>query len=414
MWLQRRIQNSLRRIHPGCSTQPFCASSSFTVYDTESREASAVAARPNAAVLWYSCGPTVYDAAHVGHARAYVCQDIIRRIIENIMQQPLLYVMGMTDVDDKIIQRSGELGRPWRQHAAAYESMFLRDMQALGVHLPHHIVRVSEHIPTILEHIREIEAAGVTYSTPSGLYFDVGAFPGTYGKLRANSAQQEEPPAESSTVGASDKRSPADFALWKASKEGEPSWASPWGEGRPGWHIECSAMAAKVLGKKLHLHSGGIDLAFPHHTNEIAQTEASLLPAGCCCGPEAHPVLDSFKWVDAWMHCGHVHIQGTLRVPPPLLTPPLTALCLFFRRAENVQVAEKLRVRTRHATRAGRKCRHCVPHVVLAAPLPQQRDLGRCQRAASCYRRAVVGNVEQPHTGGRASSVGSTSALWSR
>jgi len=234
------------------------------------------------------------------------------------MQQPLMYVMGMTDVDDKIIQRATEEGRSWRQHAAAYESMFLRDMQALGVQLPHHIARVSEHIPTIVAHIQEIESAGLAYRTPSGLYFDVGAFPGKYGKLRPQSSEAASVSAPSN-VGLSDKRSPADFALWKAAKAGEPSWSSPWGEGRPGWHIECSAMAAKVLGKKLHMHSGGVDLAFPHHTNEIAQTEASLLPAGgagrACCGGGASPAeaLQGFKWVDAWMHCGHVHIEGMLR-----------------------------------------------------------------------------------------------------
>ncbi len=312
MWqnvLRRRtVPNSRSLCAPG---KPLIRQfSSLTVFDSELQKHASVSAPPGAALLWYSCGPTVYDSAHAGHARAYMCQDIIRRIIENVLNQPLLYVMGMTDVDDKIIQRANTEGRSWRQHAAAHESMFLQDLQSLGIIPPHHIARVSEHIPTIIAHIEEIVAAGLTYSTPSGLYFDVHAFPGEYGKLRSHAADNPES-LPSAAIGASDKRSAADFALWKACKEGEPSWDSPWGAGRPGWHIECSAMAGKVLGKKLHLHSGGVDLAFPHHTNEIAQTEASVLPPSSCCGASGAAALKDFKWVDAWMHCGHVHIEGT-------------------------------------------------------------------------------------------------------
>uniref|UniRef100_A0A8C9F392 Cysteinyl-tRNA synthetase 2, mitochondrial n=1 Tax=Pavo cristatus TaxID=9049 RepID=A0A8C9F392_PAVCR len=217
---------------------------------------------------WYSCGPTVYDHAHLGHACSYVRFDIIRRILTHFFETEVIMVMGITDVDDKIIKRASEMNISPVALARMYEEDFKQDMASLKVLPPTVYMRVTENIPQIISFIKTIIANGQAYATSQGnVYFDVKSWGERYGVLTAVS-----PDTEGEAVG-TDKRHGRDFALWKAAKPQELSWSSPWGKGRPGWHIECSTISSAVFGKQLDIHSGGIDLAFPHHENEIAQCE---------------------------------------------------------------------------------------------------------------------------------------------
>ncbi|KAI9006865.1 tRNA synthetases class I (C) catalytic domain-containing protein [Hyaloraphidium curvatum] len=359
-------------------------------------------------VKWYSCGPTVYDASHMGHARSYITFDIIRRILADYFSFDILYVMNITDIDDKIIVRArhnylfeefrdanptvtaevaGEArkawdafvaknfgGKPWdevvkaktagtvsedpkfeirygaasntlsllestavgspsaeffsssalrdvlapyldslkgstvsdpavfRRLAAHWEREFLVDMRALNVRPPDLMTRVSEYVPEIVTFVQRIVANGFGYESGGSVYFDTLAFDRhpdhTYAKLEPWSAGNMKLVEEGEgdlSLGLSEKKSPADFALWKASKPGEPAWESPWGQGRPGWHIECSAMAYETLGETMDVHSGGVDLKFPHHDNEIAQSEACF---------------KCRQWTNYFLHAGHLHIDG--------------------------------------------------------------------------------------------------------
>ncbi|GBG86559.1 hypothetical protein CBR_g41622 [Chara braunii] len=376
-----------------------------------------VPAKGGRQVTWYICGPTVYDSSHVGHARNYVTFDIIRRILEEFFGYDVFYVMNVTDVDDKIInrarrmhllqkyaesQKSAEqvfkdaasaLGEEidkqekklkgveadtlaattsrqredlanalaqeklkleklqaaaavlskereslldpsksakealagilaiaadaiassldakegasvtdlaiFRSHAAKYEQEFFEDMQALGMRPPDVICRVTESMPVIKDYVQKIVDNGFAYLSQGSVYFDTAAFKKAghfYGKLCPWAVGQSTLAAESeANFETKEKRDPNDFALWKASRPGEPSWESPWGKGRPGWHIECSAMASDIIGDVLDLHSGGCDLRFPHHDNELAQAEAYFCNS---------------QWCNYFLHSGHLHIDG--------------------------------------------------------------------------------------------------------
>ncbi|KAG9335010.1 hypothetical protein JZ751_006151 [Albula glossodonta] len=217
---------------------------------------------------WYSCGPTVYDHAHLGHACSYVRFDIVQRILSRVFGINVIHVMVITDIDDKIIKRALEENISPTVLARMYEEEFKNDMISLRVLPPAVYMRVTENIPHIIKFIQGIIRNGHAYSTSQGdVYFDIKSIGNKYGKLMGMGDTIGEP-------GDSDKRDPRDFALWKGAKPQEPNWESPWGPGRPGWHIECSTIASSVFGNQLDIHSGGIDLAFPHHENEIAQCEA--------------------------------------------------------------------------------------------------------------------------------------------
>ncbi|KAG0231526.1 hypothetical protein BGW42_000171 [Actinomortierella wolfii] len=372
-------------------------------------------------VTWYACGPTVYDATHIGHARNYVTLDILHRVIEDYFGYNVLFVENVTDIDDKIIKRArqnylfnnykaatttvtpeaiAKAEEAWKLYAdselkaidataaeqwatfaakvtsdAAYKSSiatahpkfpmhfsalseaydaieaakkspsttdaaafceankttlsnlldkelshtvsdpkifrdlaaywegeFFKDMDTLGVRRPDILTRVSEYVPEIVNFVQGIINNGFAYEAEGSVYFDVASFDGKNGNFYAKlcpwskgDASLMEESEGSLGIKLSGKKSSMDFALWKASKPGEPAWDSPWGPGRPGWHIECSVMASEVLGSTMDLHSGGIDLAFPHHDNEIAQSEAYH---GCN------------QWVNYFTHCGHLHVEG--------------------------------------------------------------------------------------------------------
>ncbi|ADY73960.1 cysteinyl-tRNA synthetase [Desulfurobacterium thermolithotrophum DSM 11699] len=221
-------------------------------------------------VKMYVCGPTVYDHAHIGHARSAIVFDVIRRWFE-YRGYRVIYVRNYTDVDDKIIKRSKEEGIPWYEVAKKYIESYEEDMKALNIKEPTYKPKVTEHIEEIIEMIKGLIAKGYAYESEGDVYFSVEKF-SEYGKL--SKRKTEELIAGARIEPGEKKKNPLDFALWKKSKEGEPGWESPWGIGRPGWHIECSAMAMKYLGRTMDIHGGGLDLIFPHHENEIAQSEA--------------------------------------------------------------------------------------------------------------------------------------------
>lgn len=256
-------------------------------------------------VKWYICGPTVYDSSHIGHASNYMRFDVVRRLLSDYFGYDVLVQMNVTDVDDKIIMRANEREISFDSLSREFEQEFLEDMEALNVRPADFVTRVSEYIPEIVAYVQQIIDNGFGYEKDGSVYFDTTSFVESghsYGKLEPWSVGKEELMAEGEgKLTAGDdavklaKRSPNDFVLWKRSKPNEPTWDSPWGPGRPGWHIECSAMASNILGQEIDIHAGGVDLRFPHHSNEIAQAEAYH-----CCD----------QWVNYWLHSGHLHIDG--------------------------------------------------------------------------------------------------------
>jgi len=326
-------------------------------------------------VSWYICGPTVYDSAHLGHARNYMTFDIIRRIMTDYFRYDVFYVMNITDIDDKIIIKAhqrhlealhnyinqlesakaflessegdslmakayalyitknspiteitaiaADLKAKVAEHgitlpeellpefniqdgylklAKFYENEFMEDLELLDIKAPDAITRVSEYVPDIVQYVETIISNGFAYESSGDVYFDLQAFQKAgyvYHKCSPTTSAEESAEllqeGEGALVREGVKRHPYDFALWKMSKPGEPEWDSPWGKGRPGWHIECSAMAGDLLGSNVDINCGGVDLRFPHHDNQLAQSEAKF---GCK------------QWVNYFLHTGHLHIEG--------------------------------------------------------------------------------------------------------
>lgn len=222
-------------------------------------------------VTMYACGVTAYDESHLGHARAAVVFDVLFRFLK-FLGFEVIYVRNYTDIDDKIIKRAYEVGVSPKELAERYIKSYDEDMKALKVLRPTYEPKATEHIPQIIALIETLIKKGFAYVADGDVYFSVEKFP-EYGKLSGRNL--EELKAGARIAVSEKKRHPLDFALWKAEKPGEPSWDSPWGRGRPGWHIECSAMAMYYLGETIDIHGGGLDLIFPHHENEIAQSEAA-------------------------------------------------------------------------------------------------------------------------------------------
>ncbi len=241
-------------------------------------------------VRMYTCGVTVYDVCHIGHARSALVFDVIRRYLDYSGYRVTL-VRNFTDVDDKIIDRARELGVPWDALACRYIEAFRQDMAALGLREADIEPKATDHIPEMIHVIQVLEGRGLAYAVDGNVYYAVRRFP-EYGKLSHRSLEDLRAGARIEVD--ERKRDPLDFALWKASRAGEPAWPSPWGPGRPGWHIECSAMASKYLGESFDIHAGGEDLIFPHHENEIAQSE----------GATGKP------FARYWLHNGFVTVAG--------------------------------------------------------------------------------------------------------
>ena len=241
----------------------------------------------------YSCGPTVYNYFHIGNARPFITFDVLRRQLEREGYE-VTFVQNFTDIDDKMIRRANEEGISVKELADRFIAEYYKDAEALGIRPATVHPRATEHIGEIISLISRLIDNGHAYATPSGdVYYRVSAFPG-YGKLSGQNVEDREAGASERLDVETYKEAPEDFVLWKAKKPGEPFWPSPWGEGRPGWHIECSAMSMKYLGETFDIHCGGKDLLFPHHENEIAQSEGAT----------------GRKYVNYWMHNGFINVDN--------------------------------------------------------------------------------------------------------
>ena len=242
-------------------------------------------------VRMYTCGPTVYNFAHIGNFRSFIFPDLLRRWLRT-RGYTLDHVMNITDVEDKIIRDSAAAGKSLSEFTEVYTKAFLEDTAALRLERPERIVKATEHIPEMVAAIQSLEQQGYTYASDGSVYYRIAKFPG-YGKLSHNDFSGIRSGARVD-VDEYDKDDARDFVLWKAKKDAEPAWESPLGAGRPGWHIECSAMAMRYLGATLDIHTGGVDLAFPHHENEIAQAEA----------------ITGKQFVRFWLHSEHLSVEG--------------------------------------------------------------------------------------------------------
>lgn len=396
------MSNKVKKTQPKWTPPEGTEVPQLKLYNSLTRQKELFVPQNGRRVLWYSCGPTVYDASHMGHARSYISFDILRRVLQDYFKYEVFYCMNITDIDDKIIKRARQTyllekymkeNHPWKKilddtveamkpfsekvrtetdpdkkamydrmtekvnkaltefeavlnnnkgqdeverarkelveaskdivsdwldglHGSEvtdneifqdlprkFEELFHEDMKALNVLPADVLTRVSEYVPEIVEFVQKIIDNGYGYESNGSVYFDAPAFDQKdghfYAKLVPESVGDSKALAEGegdlSKDKGSEKKSPIDFALWKASKPGEPSWDSPWGKGRPGWHIECSVMASSILGQSMEIHTGGCDLKFPHHDNELAQAEA---------------YYENNHWVRYFLHSGHLTIEG--------------------------------------------------------------------------------------------------------
>ena len=246
------------------------------LYDTAARKKRVFEPQDSKRVTMYVCGPTVYNYAHIGNARPPIVFDVLRRLLmQTYGETAVIYARNITDIEDKIIRASLETGEPIKAITKKYAEIYNEDVAALNVIPPSIEPWATGHVSEMISMIEKLVRTGYAYVGKEGVWFAVRSMP-DYGKLSGRKLEDNEAGARVEVD--ADKRDPADFALWKFAKVGEPEeaiWDSPWGRGRPGWHIECSAMAAKHLGKTIDIHGGGIDLQFPHHENEIAQSECA-------------------------------------------------------------------------------------------------------------------------------------------
>lgn len=260
------------------------------LYNTLTRRKEEFVSCEPGKVKMYSCGPTVYNFFHIGNARPFIIFDTLRRYLE-YKGYSVDFVQNFTDVDDKMINKANEMGITVRQLADQYIDEYFTDAKGLGIKEATVHPRATENIDAIIEIIKNLEENGYAYNVNGDVYYRTKKFK-DYGKLSHQPLEDLESGARIEVN--EDKEDPMDFSLWKKQKEGEPAWESPWGMGRPGWHIECSAMANKFLGKTIDIHSGGQDLIFPHHENEIAQSEA----ANCC------------QFANYWLHNGYINVDN--------------------------------------------------------------------------------------------------------
>ncbi|MEB3282771.1 MAG: cysteine--tRNA ligase [Lyngbya sp.] len=263
------------------------------IYNTQTRTKETFTPLEPQQVKMYCCGVTVYDYCHLGHARSYIVWDVVRRYLE-WLGYTVKYVQNFTDIDDKILNRAKTENSSMEAVSERFIQAYFEDLRRLNVRDADAYPRATDNISEIYQLIQELEKKGYAYASKGDVFYSVEKFP-EYGKLSGRKQEQLQAGAGGRVSGAEgEKKHPSDFALWKAAKPGEPAWKSPWGEGRPGWHIECSAMVRRLLGTTIDIHGGGGDLVFPHHENEIAQSEAAN------CEPLAR----------YWMHNGFVTVGG--------------------------------------------------------------------------------------------------------
>ena len=260
------------------------------LYNTMTRQKEEFVPIEQGKVKMYVCGPTVYNYIHIGNARPFIIFDTLRRYLE-YRGYDVTYVQNFTDVDDKIIKRGHEEGISPEEVASKYINEYFVDSDGLGIKRATVHPQVTDNIEQIIAFVKELEDKGYAYEVNGDVYFDTKKFEG-YGKL--SKQKQDELEAGARIEVNDQKRHPMDFVLWKAKKEGEPGWSSPWGEGRPGWHIECSVMSNRYLGETIDIHAGGQDLTFPHHENEIAQSEAR----------------SGKTFANYWIHNGYININN--------------------------------------------------------------------------------------------------------
>ena len=259
------------------------------LYDTATRSARLFEPLEPGKASIYLCGLTVQGAPHIGHVRNWINMDILRRWLAHSGYE-VTFVRNVTDIDDKIITKSADAAEPWWALAFRNEREIVASEQALGCLPPSYEPRATQHVTEMVELMQRLIEAGHAYVADGDVYFDVRSWP-SYGELSGQKVEDMQ--AAGDSVGDQRKRDPRDFALWKSAKPGEPSWPTPWGPGRPGWHLECSAMATKYLGPAFDIHGGGLDLVFPHHENELAQS---------------HAAGDGFA--SYWLHNGLVSMSG--------------------------------------------------------------------------------------------------------
>lgn len=258
------------------------------IYNTLTRKKELFKPKSGKRVNMFVCGPTVYDFAHIGHARTYIFFDVFAKLLRRLGYE-VFYLQNITDVDDKIIERAKASGSSFRDVARRNEKMYREDMKALGISAVDRYARASDYIPEIIKQVERLIEKGFAYESAGDVYFRVRKFKryGALSRQRLGKLQQFETSEK--------KEDPLDFALWKSSKPGEPKWKSPWGWGRPGWHIEDTAITESFFGPQYDVHGGGVDLIFPHHECEIAQQEAAS---------GLHP------FVRYWLHTGHLKVRG--------------------------------------------------------------------------------------------------------
>jgi L-cysteine:1D-myo-inositol 2-amino-2-deoxy-alpha-D-glucopyranoside ligase len=264
------------------------------LYNTLSKKLERIKPRGDEISI-YVCGITPYDTTHLGHAFTYTSVDILIRYLES-KGTKVRYVQNVTDIDDDILRRAKEVGEDWLYLGNRWTRHFIQDMQSLNVRAPDHLPRATEAIPEIIEWVKRLVDTGVAYESGDSVYYSVDAWD-AFGELSSIERQDMLPIANERGNHPDDpaKRDPLDFVLWQAMAPGEPAWESPWGPGRPGWHIECSTLSTKYLGETIDIHSGGADLCFPHHECEIAQVE---------------PVTNEQPFVKIWMHTAMVYHEG--------------------------------------------------------------------------------------------------------
>ena len=262
------------------------------IYNTLSGKKEVVKLKNGKAIQLFVCGPTVYDSSHLGHARTYITFDVIAKYLKEKWFD-VFYLQNITDIDDKIIQRAREKETTPEKIARKFEKTYLQDMKSLRVNSVTKYARATDHIKEIIEQVKTLVKKGFAYQIADGVYYDISKFK-NYGKLSRRTALQAED-AVSRIDESKEKRNKGDFCLWKFSREGEPKWSSPWGQGRPGWHIEDTAITQKFFGAQYDMHGGGKDLVFPHHEAEIAQMEA---------------ISSKSPMVKYWIHTGSLTVNG--------------------------------------------------------------------------------------------------------